>query len=238
MKANKVLDDLFSLIRERRTVRAFKTEEIPDEYIEKILEIARWAPSAANSQPWEFIIVRDKNTRERIVEVYEEHLIPKCKIEETRDGGLKFAFPTTGAGFRDAPVFIIVLGDPRLNEAFPLKALKERGDAHFYSSLANAVLLIHLAASTLGLGSQYVSDASSPFMEAMIKNLLGVPEPYEIYELIPIGYPKVVPPPPFRRDLSEIIHREKFEDKKYRNDETIMRFIREKLRRGGTKKDD
>ncbi|NIO09242.1 MAG: hypothetical protein GTO40_15025, partial [Deltaproteobacteria bacterium] len=109
----------------------------------------------------------------------------------------------------NAPVHIVVLGDPRVNESYPIRTREEKSESHFYSGLANATLLIHLAATSLGLGSQYVSDASSPYMSTMLKVLLGVPEPLRVYHVVPVGYPsKPVPAPP-RRELDGMIHVEK-----------------------------
>jgi 5,6-dimethylbenzimidazole synthase len=223
------IKNLLELAQRRRSVRAFKPRDVPDEYIEKILEVARWAPSGANNQPWEFIVIRDKDTRQKIIERYEEQLATKRRIEQTREKEMRFPLPST-AGFKDAPVFIAVLGDPRLEKGIPLRNQKEKGPQNYYSSLASVVLLIHLAASALGLGSQYVSDANAPFLEAMIKDLLGIPEPYDIYELIPVGYPQSTPSPPFRRQLNEMTHHEKFDKRKFRGDEEIRTFIIEKLR--------
>ena len=44
-------DSLLQLVQKRRSVRKFKPDPIPADYIDKIIEVARWAPSAANSQP-------------------------------------------------------------------------------------------------------------------------------------------------------------------------------------------
>jgi nitroreductase len=45
------------LARRRRSVRAYRPDPVPDELLEVVLEAARWAPSAVNTQPWEFIVV-------------------------------------------------------------------------------------------------------------------------------------------------------------------------------------
>lgn len=50
--------DVLEAIKGRRSVRAFKSEDVPLEIVEKLIDAARWAPSAGNIQPWEFIIVR------------------------------------------------------------------------------------------------------------------------------------------------------------------------------------
>ena len=53
-------DDFLSLAKQRRTIRRFKPDPIPDEYVDKIIEAARWAPSGLNQQPWEFVVVRTR----------------------------------------------------------------------------------------------------------------------------------------------------------------------------------
>ena len=52
-------DLLYDIIRRRSSVRKLKPDPIPDGYIDKILEAGRWAMSGANSQPWEYIVVKD-----------------------------------------------------------------------------------------------------------------------------------------------------------------------------------
>src|SRR6267142_774067 len=52
-------DTLLELVRNRISVRKLKPDPIPDEYVDKILEIGRWAMSGANGQPWEFVVVKD-----------------------------------------------------------------------------------------------------------------------------------------------------------------------------------
>ncbi|HEY9247064.1 MAG TPA: nitroreductase family protein [Candidatus Methanoperedens sp.] len=54
--------EVFEAVRNRGSVRRFRSEIIQDEILDKILEAARWAPSPFNSQPWEFIIIKDKST--------------------------------------------------------------------------------------------------------------------------------------------------------------------------------
>lgn len=53
-------------IKTRRAIRHFKKDPVPPELIEKMLEAARWAPSSANTQPWEFIVITDPETKRKI----------------------------------------------------------------------------------------------------------------------------------------------------------------------------
>ena len=223
------IDDLYELAKNRRSIRGYqKDKNVPDEYIRKILEIARWAPSGGNGQPWEFIVIRDKETRDKIADLFLKQQEHKREMEIAVRGEAKM----TGAGFRDASVHIIVLGDPRVNDSYPIRTILEKSESHFYSGLANATLLIHLAAKSLGLASQYVSDASSPYLATMLKVLLGVPEPLKVYHLIPIGYPSGQVAPRPRRELREIVHYEKYDRNRFRDDKEIEKFIMTITRRG------
>ncbi len=223
------IDELYELAMNRRSIRGYqKDKDVPEKVIQKILEIARWAPSGGNGQPWEFIVIRDKETRDKIADLFLKQQEHKKEMEMAVRGEAKM----TGAGFRNAPVHIVVLGDPRVNESYPIRTREEKSDSHFYTGLGNATLLIHLAATSLGLGSQYVSDASSPYMSTMLKVLLGVPEPLKIYHLIPIGYPAGSVDPRPRRELDEIVHHEKYDRNKFRNDKEMEKFIETLTRRG------
>ncbi len=52
-------EDFLELLKYRRSIRSFKPDPIPEDYVIKILDAAHYVMSGANSQPWEFIVVRD-----------------------------------------------------------------------------------------------------------------------------------------------------------------------------------
>jgi nitroreductase len=81
--------DVTSAIKKRRSIRKFKAVEVPDDLLNEILEGARQAPSGANRQPWQMIVVTDPERR--------RSLVPICKDQ-------KFV--------ADAPVFIAAVDDP------------------------------------------------------------------------------------------------------------------------------
>jgi 5,6-dimethylbenzimidazole synthase len=224
------IDDLRQLAMRRRSIRGYdENREVPQSIIDTILECARWAPSGGNGQPWEFIVVRDKETRHKIADIYLKQLEPKREMDLAVRGQAKM----TGDGFRHATVHVVVLGDPRVRESYPIRTKLEKAESHFITGLANATLLIHLAATSLGLASQYVSDANSPYMETLLKVLLGIPEPLRIYHLVPIGYAKTDVSAPPRRNLDEIVHFGKYDMKKYRDDARIKQFITTLTLQGG-----
>ena len=57
---------LLELAKKRRSIRRFKSDPIPDEDVEKIIEVARLAPSGFNSQPWDFVVVKKDKLRKKI----------------------------------------------------------------------------------------------------------------------------------------------------------------------------
>jgi nitroreductase len=216
------IDGLRELAMRRRSIRGYdESREVSEEAVRVILDCARWAPSGGNGQPWEFVVVRDKETRDKIADIYLKQLEPKREMDLAVRGTAKM----TGDGFRHAPVHIIILGDPRVKEAYPIRTKLEKAESHFVTGLANATLLIHLAAASLGLASQYVSDANSPYMETLLKVLLKIPEPLRIYHLVPIGYAKGNFATPPRRELHEIVHYERYDMDKLRDDQGMSRFI-------------
>ncbi len=60
--------DVFEAISKRRSIRKYKDTEVEDDKLEMILESARIAPSAANRQEWKFIVVKNRETREKLME--------------------------------------------------------------------------------------------------------------------------------------------------------------------------
>ena len=66
-------DGFLKLIKSRRSIREIKPDPVPDEYIEKILEAARWAPSGFNMQPWEFVVVRDPDLKRGIKQIVDDY---------------------------------------------------------------------------------------------------------------------------------------------------------------------
>ena len=60
------IENVSEVIRNRTVVRQFKPDVIPDDILSKILDAARWAPSPFNTQPWEFVIIKDKETLKSI----------------------------------------------------------------------------------------------------------------------------------------------------------------------------
>lgn len=229
-------DDLLSLVKTRRSCRRFKPEPIPDELIAKVLEVGRWAPSGANSQPWEFVVVKDAGIREKISQFVKDLISIYFRLEHTRDPSLRFPSiikPVDRIGYEDAPVYIVPCGDRRTKAAYPLYTAVEISDFILESSLASAFLYMHLAAATLGLGAQWVSAVRMWYVQRLVKDLLGIPEEFVVYDMLVLGYPVSDPKPRMVRPMADMVHQDRFDASKARTDEQITEFIAA-LRKGRT----
>ena len=60
--------ETLELLKTRRSIRKYKSKPVETEKLEKCLEAARWAPSASNKQPWEFLFVTDEKKRKKLAE--------------------------------------------------------------------------------------------------------------------------------------------------------------------------
>jgi len=217
-------DSLLELVKKRRSIRKLKPDPIPDEYIDKIIELARWAPSGGNSQPWEFIVITRQELRDKIVEFINENNRIVHKIEETREQE-ELKFKWSPPGFVRAPVFIILCGDPRTKDAYPVTAKLVQGVSHFTSSLANCFLYMNLAATSLGLGAQWVSAIVHPYVQSLAKDLLNIPRELEFYDMMAVGYPDMEPKPRLLRDKQEIVHYNGYDRTKFRTEQQVKDFI-------------
>jgi len=172
--------DVLEAIKGRRSIRAFKNEDVSQEIIEKLIDAAIYAPSAGNIQPWEFIIVRKLNIKKNLVEA------------------------ASGQSFiEEAPVVIVVCA----NENRSSQGYGARGKTLYcVQDTAAAMQNILLFAYSLGLGTCWIGA----FREEEVKEILKIPFGIRPVAIIPVGYPAEFPSPRSRRPINLIVHYETF----------------------------
>lgn len=169
-------------IVERRSISVFREGEVPEEAVRDILEAGRWAPSYANLQPWEFIVVRDPETKRKLSQIAERVTLYR-------------------RGIRNADVVIVVAVDPEVD---PL---------HYREDGAVAVQNMALAAHSLGLATYWIGvpEGGPGSAEAMVKEVLGLPDGFSVVALLPLGYPDPsYLPKGERRPLEAVVHRDRY----------------------------
>jgi len=200
------------VVRERRSIRAYKSEPVPDDFIDKVIEAARWAPTGANTQPFEFVVVKDQKVKSKIKEILSENVLPSRGTQDT--------VPVVKRPYlASAPVLIIVLGDPRFEEAFAKGVQREE---ILQASLSAAVQNMHLAATALGLGGS-VWVSVSPFPGMKIKELLNIPQVFVVKTIMPLGYPKTTPATPVKRE--PVVHVGSYDMRLFKEEDAVQEII-------------
>lgn len=174
------LDGFVALARARRSIRGFRDEPVPDEVLHRVLGAANAAPSAANSQPWEFVVVRDQDRRERIGEAFRKELQYKSDAADPD-------FPALGfTGFAGAPVAVVIVGDTRYQQWWP-HLLDGSREKMFQHSIAAAMMSLQLAAASAGLGT--VWNTTRRPTQFRLNEVLDLPDYCRAVLVTPLGYP-------------------------------------------------
>lgn len=225
-------DSFLELVKHRRTIRRFRPDPVPDEYIDKIIEAARWAPSGFNMQPWEFVVIKDKKIKDSILGWIHDYHSLIMKTETVREPWQRVPHRPSRdpeMDYKSAPVFILLLGDTRTNEGLPtaMRYDAERLRTIYTSSLANAYLYMALAADTLGLANEWVSSIATACPHCMTKGLLGIPPRLEIYDMMALGYPAYrLTSKKLLRDKEKMVHHDYCGAEDFRTDEEVNDYIK------------
>jgi nitroreductase len=223
-------DNLLEIAKNTRSIRRFKPDPFPDDYIEKMIEVARLAPSGFNQQPWEYVIVKSPDLRKQITDSFKTYWSQSREMETTREAWQKVWNPETvgsEADYSVAPVIILLFGDTRTKSGLPMGVRFDvnRREYIYTSSLANTFLYLHMAAATLGLASQWLSTVATPYVHCMIKEWLGIPEHLEIYDALAVGYPAVQARPKLLKDKEKTVHYDYCGPTAFRTDAEVKDFI-------------
>jgi nitroreductase len=203
--------DIFEAIQGRKSIRRFEQAPVPDEEIRKILDAGRLAPSANNTQPWRFIVIRNRtvlNQMGNAVRQMIDRMIPYAESEQQaqRLAAYKSTYYTF---FENAPVVIIVLmegydaGTDRLlaKMGYSPEDIKRLRPLPGLQSVAAAIENMLLAIHALGYGSCWMTG---PIVaHEAFERILGFGKEKSIVALLPVGLPNENPPSRTRRPLEE-----------------------------------
>ncbi|MBI4330706.1 MAG: nitroreductase family protein [Chloroflexi bacterium] len=220
-------DAFLDLVKRRRNVRHFKPDPLPEGAVEKMIEAAHWANSGSNAQPWEFIVVTDPARKEALLDIYHQYEVSGYHLESTRGDEFKHparAKPPGAPRFKEAPAIIVVAADQRTMLASVMAATLYPENHVFHMNVATAVQILHLAATSLGLATEWVSIGNC--IEERVKAALDIPPDFRVYVMVPVGHPARPPSAGVRRDVKDIIHYDSYCSDKYRTDEQVLDFIR------------
>ncbi len=224
---------LMQTIRNRVTVRKFDPDYVvPEEHYDLILEAARHAPSGANAQPWQYIVVRDAAIKQQITDYFvaEQRFRAKAKMK----------FPTPDyRGLSTAPGFIVVCSDMRWVNAFPVlndgsdldRMYKENAERILLQSVAASTMSAHLAAAALGYNVWWVTAIGQQEAQEAMRPLLNIPEEISVLDIFLFGPPAAKPYKRWRRPLEEIEHWDQYDRRHFMSDEDLEDWIKTRRHR-------
>ena len=231
---NEFTDDeksgFYKAIFSRRDVRSrFTSQPIDDSILTRILNAAHHAPSVGFSQPWNFILIKDQNTKQKIKQSFDEERLRSSRLvdEPKRSKYLSLKLE----GILDSPVNVCVTYDPSKFGPFVIgkSSIPETG----IYSVCCAVQNLWLAARTEGLGLGWVSILSNQ----ILKDVLDLPEHVVPVAYLCLGYVEEFASKPDletagwlpRLELEDVIYYEKWEQKKNSSWNTIQELIKSNL---------
>lgn len=189
--------DLYAIMRDRRSIRKYKPDPVPEAVLATILLAGGWAPSGANRQPWLYVVVDDPAVKREI-----------RRLSEEADASWNAAQP---AAFRSwlRQQDIAEHAKPFL-EAAPLLlcVFGKTSEPYWLESTWISVSYLLLATAEQGLGTL----TYTPGYPGFLNTLLNVPEAFSPQAILPLGYPDEVPEAKARprRDLETYVHRNHF----------------------------
>ncbi len=206
------------VILERRSVRRYKEEQVPEKLVRRVLEAGRFAPSAGNSQPWKFIVIRDPG----MLEEMEKYVRLRCRLlkflldwESSPLGRLSWflsqvyirLMPNELHPIPFGAIRLIADGKLRLFHGAPtviLVLMDRRGVSKPQVDVGICGQNMVLAAHSLGLGTCWVGFVELFKFGTKWKRKLGIKWPYRLMEGIALGYPVGEPDGMVARELHEI----------------------------------
>jgi nitroreductase len=196
---------LLNIFFNRRSIRKFSSKPVPEEIVQKIVEIGQRAPSACNLQTYSIIWVKDLEIKGKVLDA--------C---------------WASSQMRNVPVVFVICADVRrlgktLDYLNAAHCLKQRGGyAIKLMSIIDASLVAEnmtLTAECLGLGSVYLGTALA---NSEVIKILKLPEGVLPLTLLCVGYPDEQPPTRPRLPLSAILHVNGYRDP---SDEEMKLFL-------------
>lgn len=197
-------ETLLEWMRERRSIRRYRPAALPDGLVERLLEAARWAPSAHNRQPWRFAIL-DSERKMRLADAMGERLRADRLADGDTPEEIERDVARSRARIADAPAAIAVAltlddmdryADARRAEAERLMAVQSTAMA-----AQNLLLLAHAE----GLAACWM--CAPLFCPGTVKAALDLPPGWEPQGLVTLGYPATSGRRRERRAIAEFVLR-------------------------------
>lgn len=188
----------------RRSVRKYLDLEVPDEYVERVLEAARWAPSPHGRQPWRFAVIAKRETKERLAEAMGESWRENLEMDGQEPEVVEKRLEGSRRRLLDAPTLVLACLYLEDLDTYPDEGRQKDEETMAVQSLGAAVENMLLAAYGLGLDTSWM--CAPLFTPKTVAKALDLDENLIPHALITLGYAEGDPPKRHsRKSLDELI---------------------------------
>ncbi|MBI4672913.1 MAG: nitroreductase family protein [Chloroflexi bacterium] len=180
-------DCILENIRARRSIRRYLDRPVPRELIEKILDAARWAPSAHNRQPWRFAVIERAETKRALAAAMGRRLRQDLERDGVAPSVIENDTARSYERITHAPVVIVVCVTLRDMDVYADTRRKKAEYLMATQSVAMATQNLLLAAYALGLGGCWM--CAPLFAPDIVRDVLNLDADWEPQALITLGFP-------------------------------------------------
>ncbi len=194
---------VYKTVRIRRSVHRYLSKDVADDVLWRILDAARWAPSAHNAQPWRFVVIKDPAIKLKLAEAMAKEWDKNMDEDSVPLKDRNRLIRASIEQFTHPPTLIIVC---LTMEDMDMYLDKRRQMAEYVmaiQSVAAGIQNLLLAADAEGLGTCWF--CAPLFCPETVRETLDIPEQITPQALVTLGYPAEEPKAPPRKPLEKVV---------------------------------
>jgi len=179
--------NITELIKTRRAIRRYQDKPVSRKQISQLLDLARWAPSAHNRQPWRFAVLTQPADRARLAQAMGERLRQDRTADHDPPDDIERGVARSHARITGAPVVIVVCLSMAEMDVYPDPQRNRYEWVMAVQSVSMAAQNLWLAAHSQGLAMCWL--CAPLFVPDLVRKTLGLPSDWEPLGLMTLGYP-------------------------------------------------
>ena len=210
-------ESFHDVISTTRSIRRIKSDPVPADVLDRVLQAAVWAPSGGNRQPWRMIVVQDTEIKKKLGAIYSKEWAVYVdfnmqnaknapqEVKERLAAGLAVG-TALADNLHEVPVVVMFVHDSRLIYVTDdnLGRTSVVGGASLYPAVQNLLT----AARAEGLGGVLTTLIARS--EPEVRELLGLPAEWGVHAMVPLGYPRGKHGPLTRLPLDQMVHHDRW----------------------------
>ncbi len=182
---------LFDIIQSRRSIRRYADRPVPPDVLRRLLDAARWAPSAHNRQPWRFVVVTDATRRDNLARAMGERFRTDLHADGLPGDQIDRQVTRSYQRISGAPALVVLCMSLADMDNYPDARRRQAEWLMAVQSTALAAQNLLLMAHVEGLGACWM--CAPLFVPDVVRKELALPEDWEAQALLTVGYPAEQP---------------------------------------------